>query len=74
MSSIGIDRHAGLAHVGKGARMIGIVTAMSGQIESDRQTLLPGGDVAAVKSVALLGRGKTGVLAHRPGRVTYIEP
>jgi hypothetical protein len=61
-----IDGHARFAHVGKSARMIGVVTAMGRQIEGDGQALLAGGDVAAIKGVALLGGGKAGVLADRP--------
>jgi len=62
----GIDRDAGLAHVGEGARMIGIISAMSGQIKGDRQSLLSCGDVAPIEGIALLRRGKSGVLPHRP--------
>ena len=66
MSSDRIHRHAGLADVGESARMIRVVAAMGGQVERHRQTLLAGGDIAPVKCVALLGRGKAGVLAHGP--------
>jgi hypothetical protein len=62
-----IHRHAGLAHVSEGARMIAVVAAVGGQIEGHRQALLAGGDVAPVEGVGLLGRGEAGVLADGPG-------
>ena len=36
-----VHRHARFADVGEGARVVGVVTAMGGQVKSDRQTLLP---------------------------------
>ena len=62
----GIDRHAGLADIAHHARMVEVVAAMGRQIERDGQALLPGGQVAAIEGVGLLGGGETGVLAHRP--------
>ena len=67
MSSIGVHRHARFADVGERARVVGVVAAMGGQIEGDRQALLAGGDVAPVKGVAFLGGGEAGVLADGPG-------
>ncbi len=61
-----IDGDAGLAHVGHGAGVVGIVAAMGGEIEGDGKPLLAGGDVAAIKGVALLGGGEAGVLADGP--------
>ena len=49
--------------------MVGIVAAVGGQVEGDRQALLPGREVAAVEGVGVLGRGEAGVLADRPGLV-----
>ena len=46
-----IDRDARLANVSDNSRMVGVVAAMRGQIECDREPLLPGGDVALVECV-----------------------
>ena len=62
----GIDRHAGHADVAAHARMVAVVAAMGGEIEGDRQALLPGRDVAAVEGVGILGRREAGVLADGP--------
>ena len=62
-----VDGHARLADIADHARMIRVIAAMGGQIEGDGQALLPGGQIAAVEGVALLGGGETGILAHRPG-------
>ena len=47
-------------------RVVGVVAAVRGQVEGDREALLPGGEVAAVEGVGLLGGGEAGVLADRP--------
>jgi len=65
----GVDGDAGLAHVAGHARVVGVVAAVRGQVEGDREARLPGGEVAAVKGVRFLGRGEPGVLADRPGLV-----
>ena len=62
-----IDGHASFADVGKGARMVGVVSTVGGQVERDGQALLASGNVAAVEGVALLGGGEPGVLTHGPG-------
>ena len=49
--------------------MIGIVAAMGGEIEGDRQALLPGGEVAAIEGVGVLRRGEAGILPDGPGLV-----
>ena len=46
--------------------MVAVVAAVGRQVERDRQALLPGGQVAAVERVGLLGGGEPGVLADRP--------
>ncbi len=61
-----VNRHAGLADIADHAGMIGVVAAMGRQIKGNRQTFLPGGQVAAVEGVGFFGGGETGVLAHRP--------
>ena len=62
----GIDGHAGHADVAAHARVVGVVAAVGGEIEGDRQALLPGREVAAVEGVGVLGRGEAGVLADGP--------
>ena len=54
----GIDGDARHAHIARDARMVGIVAAMGGEIEGDREALLPGREVAAVEGVRILGRGE----------------
>ena len=60
------DRHAGFAHVAHHARVVGVVAAVRSKVECHRQTLLPGGQVAAVECVGLLGGRETRILADRP--------
>jgi hypothetical protein len=64
-----IDRHAGHADVAGDARMIRIVAAMGGKIERDREALLSGGEVAAIKRVGVFSRREAGILPDRPGLV-----
>ena len=49
--------------------MIGIVAAVGGEIERDRQALLAGGEVAAIEGVGILRRGEAGILPDGPGLV-----
>src|SRR3954449_8657772 len=44
----------------------GVVAAVGGQVEGDRQALLPGGEVAPVERVGLRRGGETRVLADGP--------
>ena len=46
--------------------MVGVVAAVGGQIEGDRQALLAGGEVAAVEGVGILRRGEAGILPDGP--------
>ena len=62
----GADRHAGLSDVAHHARVVGVVTAVRSQVEGHRQTLLSGGEVAAVECVGLLGGRESGILADGP--------
>ncbi len=61
-----VDRDPGLADVAGDSRMVRIVAAVGGEIEGDRQALLPGGEVAAVKGVGFLGGREAGILADGP--------
>ena len=62
-----IDRHAGLADIAGHARMIAVIPAMRGQIERDRQALLPGRQIAAIEGVGFFRRREARILADRPG-------
>src|SRR3546814_2758760 len=62
-----VDRHPGHADVAGDPRMVAVVAAVRGQVESHRQPLLPGRQVAAVEGVAVLGRGEAGILPDGPG-------
>ena len=47
----GIDGDAGLADVADYALVVGVVAAMCGEIEGDREAFLSGGQIAAVEGV-----------------------
>ena len=64
-----VDGHAGHADVARHPGVVGVVAAVGGQVEGDRQALLAGGQVAAVEGVGLLGGGEAGVLPDGPGLV-----
>ena len=51
----GVDRDAGLADVADDAGVVAVVAAVGGEVEGHRQAHLPGGEVAAVEGVRLLG-------------------
>ena len=61
-----VDRDPGHADVADHARVVAVVAAVRGQVERDRQALLPHREVAPVERVRL-GRGReAGVLPDRP--------
>ncbi len=62
----GVDRDARLADIADDARVIAVIAAVRGEIECDRQTLLPGGKVAAIEGVRFLCRGEARILADGP--------
>ncbi len=62
----GAYRNARFAHVAHYARMVGVIAAVGGQVERHRKSLLPGGEVAAVEGVALLGGREARILADGP--------
>ena len=61
-----IDGDARHADVAGDARMIAVVAAMGGEIEGDREALLPGGEIAPVEGVGILGRREAGILPDGP--------
>ena len=62
-----VDRHARHADIAGNARMIEVIAAVGGEIECDREALLPGGEIAPVEGVGILSRGEAGILPDRPG-------
>ena len=62
-----VDGDTGHADIARDPRMVAVVAAMGGEVEGDRQPLLPGREVAPVERVAVLGGGEAGILADRPG-------
>ncbi len=61
-----IDGDSGHADIAAYPGMIAVIAAVGGEIEGDRKPLLPGGEIAPVERVGILGRGESGILAHRP--------
>ena len=64
-----VDRHPGHPDIALHARMIGVITAVGGQVERHRQALLARGQVAPVEGIRIRGGGEAGVLADGPGLV-----
>ena len=62
----GVDCHARLAHVARHALVIGIVSAMRGQVERYRNPALPRREIAPVKRIGLFGSRKPRVLPDGP--------
>ena len=62
-----IDGDTRHANVTSDARVIGIITAMRGEIEGDRQPHLPGGEIAAVEGIRIFRRGESCILPDGPG-------
>jgi hypothetical protein len=67
-----VDRDAGLADIARDARMIAVIAAVGGEIEGDRQALLPRRKVAAIEGIGGFSGGKPGILADCPGAPTYM--
>ena len=63
------DRHADLADLAAGQRVIGIVAGLGRQVEGDRKPGLALGEVPPVELVGGLGRGMAGIGAEQPGLV-----
>ncbi len=63
------DRHADLADLALGERMIGVVAGLRRQIESDRQARLTLSEISAVEFVRGFRRRMAGISAEDPGRV-----
>src|SRR5690606_34971242 len=57
---------ARLADIADDARMVAVVAAMGGEIEGDRDTLLPRSQRLAIEGVGSFRGGEAGILADRP--------
>ena len=66
MSSSDVDGHADLADLALGARVVGVVAHLGGQVEGARQPGLAGLEQELEALVGGLGGAEAGVLAHRP--------
>ena len=66
MSSSERDRDADLADLALGARVVGVVAHLRGQVEGARQAGLACVEQELEALVGLLGGAEAGVLAHRP--------
>ena len=64
-----VDGDAGLADIADDARMVAVIAAMGGEIEGDREPLLPALQRLAVEGVALARGGEAGILPDGPGPV-----
>jgi hypothetical protein len=67
-----VDRHAGLAHVARHARMVAVVAAVRGQVEGHRHALPAGGQRLAVEGVGFFGGGKPAYWRIVQGRTAYM--
>src|SRR5262249_22412643 len=63
------DRHADLADLALGERVIAVVAGLGRQIEGDRETGLTLGEVLAIERVRLVRRRMAGISAEDPGPV-----
>ena len=68
----GIDCDTGHSDVTGNARMIGVVAAVCGEVEGDREALLTGREVTTVERIRLRGSGESGVLANGP-RLVHVH-
>ena len=59
-------RHADLADLAAGQRIVGVVAGLGRQVEGDRQAGLPLGQVGPVKRVRRRGRGMARIGPHDP--------
>ena len=63
----GVDRHAHLADLALGARVVAVVADLRRQVERDGEPGLAALEQVAEAAVGLGGGGEAGVLPHRPG-------
>ena len=61
-----VDGDSGFSDVAGDTRVVGIVATVRGQVERDAESLLAGGEIAAVKRVRIFRGRKPRVLANGP--------
>ena len=61
-----VDRHTRLTDISNNARVVRVIAAVGGKVESHRKALLPGSKVATVKGVRFFSRRKACILANCP--------
>src|ERR1035438_6891451 len=61
----GIDSHAGVANISGDALVVGVVSAMRGEVECNREPSLPGGQVAAIEGIGFFSGGKASILDRK---------
>ena len=62
-----VDGDARHADIAGDARVVAVVAAVGGEIEGDREALLPGGEIAPVEGVGIFRRREAGILPDGPG-------
>ena len=68
-----VDGDAGLSDVAGDARVVGIITAVRGEVESDAESLLAGGEIAAIEGVGSSAVEKPAYWRTVHGRNAYME-
>ncbi len=68
-----VDGDPGLAHVTLDSRMVAVIAAWGGEVEGDRDALLPAGECLAVESVGLFRLEKPAYWRIVQGRPAYIR-
>ena len=72
------DRHADLADLAAGERRVRVVAGLGRQVEGDRQSGLPLGQVAPIQRVGFRRRTVPGIRSHHPGaiaaRILRLQP
>ncbi len=59
--------NTGLAYISRYPRMVGVVSAVGGEVKGDREAFLAGGKVASVEGIGFFSSGEAGILADGPG-------
>ncbi len=67
------DRHADLADLALGQRMVGIVAGLGRQVERHRETRLAPRKIRSIELVALRSRGMARISAKKPGFVPFFR-
>jgi len=63
----GTNGYTRLADITHHAFVVGVITTVSGQVESYRQTFLAGSQITTIECIGFFGCGETGILTDGPG-------